>query len=89
MVPHRLKKYLDGEWGEAHQLLRLVDHLVLQRKIEIFESATEQMNFSAGISKEALTGDGPSRTLLDVMKESNFVAPPDWDSNVGRALTSK
>eukprot|EP01036_Dinobryon_divergens_P029541 gene29541-38656_t len=41
----------------------------------------------AHMQKTPLGGDGPSRTLLEYMKERNFVAPKDWKGY--RPLTSK
>ena len=53
-------------------------------------------NYKKGMWKDAKTifekcvkqrNDGPSKTLLEFMEETNFVAPSDWDGY--RALTSK
>ena len=48
---------------------------------ELFEKTDAYMQ------KTALGGDGPSRTLLEYMKERNYVAPKDWKGY--RPLTSK
>ena len=80
----RVKKYLDGEWAEARIILTAVDCCVSKR-LQMFGLSSMS---SADLNNE-VPGDGPSRTLLAFMSSRGFVPPQDWDSAVGRALTSK
>mmetsp|Transcript_45742 Transcript_45742/g.92332 ORF Transcript_45742/g.92332 Transcript_45742/m.92332 type:complete len:970 (-) Transcript_45742:129-3038(-) len=71
-----VKKYLEGEWIEARDIFRLVDHLVSKRKKRFGD-------------EDAPLGDGPSHTLLSFMGEWGFIAPANWDPSEGRSLVKK
>ena len=75
-----VKKYLDGDWAEARDILTVVDRCVEQRLRGLC---------SPGDVHGGVLGDGPSRTLLAFMGNRDFAPPPDWDSSRGRALISK
>ena len=86
MNSSRVKKYLDGDWKEAREILTIVDRCVGKRIRKLCHNPEtmplERVN-------EGVLGDGPSRTLLNFMAAREFVPPRDWDATKGRALTSK
>jgi len=79
-----VKKYLDGEWLEARDVLTVVDRCVGKRMRKFCPPDMDPSEMNEG-----LVGDGPSRTLLEYMGRRNFKPPGDWDPSKGRALISK
>ena len=82
----RIKKYLDGDWEDARDILTVVDKCVGRRMVKLCLGPdlmdAEDVN-------EGVIGDGPSRTILAYMARRGHTPPTDWDSSQGRALTSK
>ena len=81
-----VKKYLDGDWAEARDILSLVD-ICVQKRIHKICLPEDVMKLA--LINEDVLGDGPSRTLLNYMGKYNFKPPLDWDPNRGRTLASK
>jgi hypothetical protein len=82
----RIKKYLDGNWEEARNILTVVDKCVGRRlaKLCLGPDLMKPEDVNEGVS-----GDGPSRTILAFMARQGYIPPADWDSSQGRALASK
>lgn len=85
-VCSRIKKYLDGDWEAARDMLTVVDKCVGQRMAKLCLSP-DLINLDD--VNEGLLGDGPSRTILSYMAKQGHTPPFDWESGQGRELTSK
>lgn len=83
---YRVDKYLEGEWKQAHDILLVVDRVIVEKMKAICQDEKLDMNV---LNQDGLIGDGPSRALMEYMEKLNFEPPNNWSKQIGRKLESK
>mmetsp|Transcript_1690 Transcript_1690/g.3582 ORF Transcript_1690/g.3582 Transcript_1690/m.3582 type:complete len:112 (-) Transcript_1690:224-559(-) len=92
--------YLAGNWNKAVKALQEADEQMTQDAIDndnlddgfdMIELESSLAANNTNIIKRLLNeyGDGPSKCLIDYIKELNYVAPATFKNEGCRALTSK